>query len=89
MLLAPRWQRTRDLVRSALTYVPLALAYTALLVASWQPDTLSLILPGSLQEGLAGADGRVGGPRLLRLALALAAAVDAAPAVCSLLPPKK
>jgi hypothetical protein len=54
MLLLPKWQKTRQVISSAKSYVPLALAYTALLIASWQPDTLSLILPGSFSEGLSG-----------------------------------
>lgn len=37
-----------------LPLLPLVAAYAALLVASWQPDTLSLMLPGSLSAGLAG-----------------------------------
>jgi hypothetical protein len=32
--------------------LPLALAYGVLLSGSWQPDTLSLIMPGSLEAGL-------------------------------------
>ncbi|KAK9865134.1 hypothetical protein WJX84_006871 [Apatococcus fuscideae] len=32
-------------------FAPLAAAYAVLLVASWDPSTLSLILPGSLKEG--------------------------------------
>lgn len=54
MMLLPKWQKTRQIISSAKSYVPLALAYTALLIASWQPDTMSLILPGSLNEGLSG-----------------------------------
>lgn len=32
--------------------MPIALAYSLLLLRSWQPDTLSLIMPGSLAEGI-------------------------------------
>lgn len=38
--------------RSPLPLVPLCVAYLALLVASWSPDTLSLMMPGSLEAGL-------------------------------------
>ncbi|KAK9842571.1 hypothetical protein WJX81_006808 [Elliptochloris bilobata] len=41
-------------MRSDLHFVPLALLYLYLLVHSWEPDTLSLILPGSLAEGFKG-----------------------------------
>ena len=40
-------------LRSPLPLVPLCVAYLALLCASWSPDTLSLMMPGSLAEGLA------------------------------------
>lgn len=36
-------------------FVPLALLYGYLLVASWQPDTLSLMMPGDLNQGLKGS----------------------------------
>lgn len=35
-------------------FVPIAIAYFVLLMASWQPDTLSLMMPGSLAEGISG-----------------------------------
>lgn len=54
MVLAPRWSGTRRLVRSPLVLAPLALVYGLLLAWSWQPDTFSLILPGSWAEGLKG-----------------------------------
>ncbi|KAI3429270.1 hypothetical protein D9Q98_005367 [Chlorella vulgaris] len=54
MVLLPRWSVTRRVVRSPLVLGPLALVYGLLLVWSWQPDTLSLILPGSLAEGIKG-----------------------------------
>ena len=41
-------------VRSWLPIAPLALVYAALLAASWQPDTLPILLPGSLADGLRG-----------------------------------
>ena len=40
-------------LRSSMPLVPLCVAYLALLCASWSPDTLSLMMPGSLAEGLA------------------------------------
>jgi len=54
-LLAPRHAVTRRLLRSELICAPLALVYLYLLLHSWEPDTLRLILPGSLAEGLTGA----------------------------------
>jgi len=54
MILAPAWKRTADIVRSDLIFVPVALAYLFLLLHSWQPDTLALILPGNLEAGLSG-----------------------------------
>lgn len=55
MVVAPRHAATQRLLRSELVFVPLALLYLFLLVHSWEPDTLRLILPGSLAEGLKGA----------------------------------
>ena len=55
MACRPHWQATKRAMSSSLIFVPVALAYTLLLAHSWEPDTLSLILPGSLREGLAGA----------------------------------
>lgn len=54
MVVAPGWSRTRQLLSSPACIAPLALAYGVLLAASWQPDTLSTILPGSWAEGLSG-----------------------------------
>ncbi|KAK9867083.1 hypothetical protein WJX84_008592 [Apatococcus fuscideae] len=39
---------------SNFVFAPLAALYAVLLVASWDPSTLSLILPGSLKEGFSG-----------------------------------
>lgn len=52
MVLLPRWHRTRQLVRSPLVVVPLAVMYGVLLYQSWSPDVFSLLLPGSLEAGL-------------------------------------
>ena len=54
MICRPRWPTTKRVTRSSLIFIPVALAYTVLLAFSWEPDTLALILPGSLQEGLSG-----------------------------------
>ena len=70
-------------MRSQLVLVPVALAYTVLLLHSWAPDSLSLILPGSLQEGLSGecawphmlSVGRIGQPRTC-LAVCLSCSAD-------------
>lgn len=54
MAAAPRWEVTRRLVQPLVSLLPLAAAYGVLLAWSWAPDTLQLILPGSLAEGLSG-----------------------------------
>lgn len=54
MVLLPRWSVTRRLVRSPLVLAPPGAVYGLLLIWSWQPDSLSLILPGSLADGLKG-----------------------------------
>ncbi|EFN59898.1 hypothetical protein CHLNCDRAFT_132919 [Chlorella variabilis] len=54
MVLLPRWSVTRRLVRSPLVLLPLIAVYGLLLAWSWQPDTFSLVLPGSLAEGFKG-----------------------------------
>ena len=58
MVLLPKWSVTRRLVRSSVVLAPLGLVYGLLLIWSWQPDTFSLILPGSLADGLKGGLGR-------------------------------
>ena len=45
---------TRRPLAADLALLPPALAYLALLVASWTPDTVAVLLPGSLAAGLAG-----------------------------------
>ncbi|EIE24380.1 hypothetical protein COCSUDRAFT_83684 [Coccomyxa subellipsoidea C-169] len=49
MICAPGWRMTRRLLSSDLMFLPLAATYCFLLSQSWEPDTLSLILPGSLR----------------------------------------
>jgi hypothetical protein len=57
MALLPRATATLSLSRSSAPYLLLAAAYAALLAASWQTDTLALMMPGSLAEGLSGGGG--------------------------------
>ena len=45
-----RW--TVRFLRSDVPIVPLCVAYVVMLVASWSPDTLSLMMPGSLEAGI-------------------------------------
>lgn len=59
VLAAPRWRWTQQLMRSHLALMPAAICYTVLLWHSWSPDSLSLILPGSLKEGFSGKNARV------------------------------
>jgi hypothetical protein len=54
MAFLPRWRVTQFVTRSSAPYVLLGVSYAALLLASWQTDTLALMMPGSLEEGLAG-----------------------------------
>lgn len=54
MAVAPKWRFTQRLIRSPWVLVPIAVVYGLLLSWSWQPDTFSLILPGSLADGLKG-----------------------------------
>ncbi|KAL4427483.1 hypothetical protein ABPG77_000772 [Micractinium sp. CCAP 211/92] len=54
MALAPRWSGTRAAVRSPLVLAPICVVYGLLLAWSWQPDTFSLVLPGSWAEGFKG-----------------------------------
>lgn len=54
MVLLPHWKVTQRIMKSLLSLFPLAIIYGILLTWSWQPDTFSLILPGSLADGLKG-----------------------------------
>ena len=54
MLFLPRHRVTVSAMHSDWIFVPLSIMYAALLLQSWTPDTLKLIMPGSLQAGLAG-----------------------------------
>ena len=66
MALAPQQSATKRLLSSDLLFVPLALLYLYLLVHSWEPDTLRLILPGSLADGLKGAHRTCTKPQTVR-----------------------
>ncbi|GFR40844.1 hypothetical protein Agub_g1492, partial [Astrephomene gubernaculifera] len=52
MVLFPR--KSASIFASVWPFVPLALGYFVLLVLAWSPDTLSIMMPGSLKEGLSG-----------------------------------
>lgn len=55
MALAPRSRTTEAAAsRAEAALFPLCLVYLILLITSWSPDTMSVLLPGSLREGLAG-----------------------------------
>lgn len=54
MLLAPHWDQTKELMESFGIFIPLSLIYAYLLGMSWQPDTLQLVMPGSMQDGMKG-----------------------------------
>jgi len=48
MILRPRWEPTRRLMQSYLPFIPMAGLYLYMLMRSWTPDTLQLMLPGDL-----------------------------------------
>lgn len=52
MTVLPRWRPTQRLLDTPLVLAPLAAAYGVLLLQSWSPDTVGLILPGSWEAGL-------------------------------------
>ena len=54
MVLAPTGDTTQRVMASNSTFLPLATVYTVLLWLSWEADTLSLMMPGSLEAGLRG-----------------------------------
>lgn len=54
MAILPPVRPVRRAVEQGIFILPLALAYATLLVHSWQPDTLQLLLPGSLAAGFSG-----------------------------------
>ncbi|KAL6754176.1 hypothetical protein V8C86DRAFT_2710500 [Haematococcus lacustris] len=54
MVLTPRLRAVQQFMTSLWVFAPVALIYLGLLAYSWTPDTLSILFPGSLQEGLSG-----------------------------------
>jgi hypothetical protein len=54
MAVAPSAAITQRSARSNTPLVGLALLYGVVLLASWSSDTLHLMMPGSLEEGLKG-----------------------------------
>ncbi|EFJ48550.1 hypothetical protein VOLCADRAFT_117581, partial [Volvox carteri f. nagariensis] len=52
MALFPR--KSARLFSSFWPFIPLSLAYLALLISSWSPDTLQIMMPGSLAAGFSG-----------------------------------
>eukprot|EP00798_Chlamydomonas_sp_ICE-L_P026752 gene26752-4327_t len=52
MILSPR-QPAPPVLRTKWVFAPLCVMYILLLAISWQPDTLSLIMPGNFEEALA------------------------------------
>eukprot|EP01026_Neomeris_dumetosa_P011993 TRINITY_DN1422_c0_g1_i3.p1 TRINITY_DN1422_c0_g1~~TRINITY_DN1422_c0_g1_i3.p1 ORF type:complete len:161 (-),score=2.68 TRINITY_DN1422_c0_g1_i3:82-564(-) len=54
MIFLPNLWSTRRLIKSLLTYIPLVGIYSFLLFRSWEPDTLNLMMPGSLEKGIQG-----------------------------------
>ncbi|KAL0018452.1 hypothetical protein WJX77_012398 [Trebouxia sp. C0004] len=53
MLFLPNKRATVSIMHSNWMFVPLSTMYIALLIQSWTPETLQMIMPGSLQAGLA------------------------------------
>lgn len=54
MVVAPGAAITQRSVRSNVPLVLLAVAYGVVLLASWSSNTIHLMMPGSLEEGLKG-----------------------------------
>ena len=52
MALQPHAELTSRLLRGGKVLVPFALLYAVLLVSSWTPQSLELLLPGSLKVGV-------------------------------------
>eukprot|EP01024_Parvocaulis_polyphysoides_P032658 TRINITY_DN2921_c0_g1_i3.p1 TRINITY_DN2921_c0_g1~~TRINITY_DN2921_c0_g1_i3.p1 ORF type:complete len:241 (+),score=5.39 TRINITY_DN2921_c0_g1_i3:26-748(+) len=52
MIFTPGWFTIRRIMRNLMCLFPLIALYCYLLIKSWQPDTLQLMMPGSLQEGI-------------------------------------
>ncbi|KAL0054143.1 hypothetical protein WJX82_004470 [Trebouxia sp. C0006] len=54
MLFLPNKRATVSIMHSNWIFVPLSITYIALLIQSWTPETLQMIMPGSLRAGLTG-----------------------------------
>lgn len=54
MLLAPHWDQTKKFMKSFGIFIPLSIIYAYLLGMSWQQDTLQLMMPGNMQDGMKG-----------------------------------
>lgn len=54
LVAATRSRRALALASRDAVLLPLAATYAVLLAASWTPDTLATLMPGSLRAGLAG-----------------------------------
>eukprot|EP01025_Chloroclados_australasicus_P056655 TRINITY_DN7040_c0_g1_i1.p1 TRINITY_DN7040_c0_g1~~TRINITY_DN7040_c0_g1_i1.p1 ORF type:complete len:242 (-),score=-0.51 TRINITY_DN7040_c0_g1_i1:354-1079(-) len=52
MTFMPKLSQKINLMQNITYFVPLIALYGYLLYRSWQPDTLQLMMPGSLQEGV-------------------------------------
>lgn len=52
MAFRPKADMTVKLLHNSVTLVPLALLYSVMLFASWTPDHLSVLMPGSLEAAL-------------------------------------
>jgi hypothetical protein len=52
MVFLPSSRVTRNILADAKTLIPFAALYTVLLVASWNPDSLQVLLPGSWDAGM-------------------------------------
>ena len=55
MFLRPRWKHCKMIIYNDAVLLPLAIGYLALLIQSWTPQSLQLIMPGSFRAGFAGA----------------------------------
>ena len=56
MVVAPHLKWVRDMMETPWFIAPVAVAYIMLLIQSWEPDTLSLMMPGDLEQGMATGD---------------------------------
>ncbi|KAL3137037.1 hypothetical protein ABBQ32_006624 [Trebouxia sp. C0010 RCD-2024] len=78
MLFWPRRRVTVSVMHSNWIFVPLSIMYATLLLQSWTPDTVQLIMPGSLQAGLAGKFSPQFFPKLVGIQLLFSKTITAA-----------